>query len=640
MVLLSVSGVTVEYGTDVVLNNINFSINEGDRLGIVGVNGAGKSTLAKIIAGTFTPSAGSVYIAKDKTVSMLAQNAMLESENTVLAEMLDAFPEVVAAERRLGELSASIENHIGGNEAIEKYATLTEDFRKMGGYEYRSRTKSTLARFGFGEDSLDKTINKLSGGERTRLALVKLLLREPDLLILDEPTNHLDMETLAWLEEHLRSYKKTLILISHDRYFLDRAANKILDIEHTEATIYNGNYSAYAAQKAEQRKALAKKHELQQKEISRIEAIIDQQRRWGQAHNFITIKSKQKQIEHLEKDSVSAPKNLPKNISLRFSEARESGSDVLFAENISKSYGERKILSDISFEVKKRDRIMIVGPNGCGKSTLVRILGGLDEDYSGVLRFGYNVIPGYYDQEQQTLDNDSTVLEEVCRAHDKLTMPVVRSALASFLFFAEDMDKKVSVLSGGERARLMLCKMILSQINLLILDEPTNHLDIGSREALEDALMQFSGTIIAVSHDRYFVRKLSSKIFDMTSGLRIFCGSYDEYCEKKEQETVKSTAITQEKTVAESKQSYLDAKKNASDIRKNKSKIERCEAEIEKLEDEKSHLAKEAEGDASGDYVRLSEIYARTDEIDKLLESLYDDIDRAEKALAELGGEK
>lgn len=640
MVLLSVSGVTVEYGTDVVLNNINFSINEGDRLGIVGVNGAGKSTLAKIIAGTFTPSAGSVYIAKDKTVSMLAQNAMLESENTVLAEMLDAFPEIVAAERRLGELSASIENHIGGNEAIEKYATLTEDFRKMGGYEYRSRTKSTLARFGFGEDSLDKTINKLSGGERTRLALVKLLLREPDLLILDEPTNHLDMETLAWLEEHLRSYKKTLILISHDRYFLDRAANKILDIEHTEATIYNGNYSAYAAQKAEQRKALAKKHELQQKEISRIEAIIDQQRRWGQAHNFITIKSKQKQIEHLEKDSVSAPKNLPKNISLRFSEARESGSDVLFAENISKSYGERKILSDISFEVKKRDRIMIVGPNGCGKSTLVRILGGLDEDYSGVLRFGYNVIPGYYDQEQQTLDNDSTVLEEVCRAHDKLTMPVVRSALASFLFFAEDMDKKVSVLSGGERARLMLCKMILSQINLLILDEPTNHLDIGSREALEDALMQFSGTIIAVSHDRYFVRKLSSKIFDMTSGLRIFCGSYDEYCEKKEQETVKSTAITQEKTVAESKRSYLDAKKNASDIRKNKSKIERCEAEIEKLEDEKSHLAKEAEGDASGDYVRLSEIYARTDEIDKLLESLYDDIDRAEKALAELGGEK
>ena len=640
MVLLSVSGVTVEYGTDVVLNNINFSINDGDRLGIVGVNGAGKSTLAKIIAGTFTPSSGSVYIAKDKTVSMLAQNAMLESENTVLAEMLDAFPEIVAAERRIGELSASIENHIGGNEAIEKYATLTEDFRKMGGYEYRSRTKSTLARFGFGEDSLDKTINKLSGGERTRLALVKLLLREPDLLILDEPTNHLDMETLAWLEEHLRSYKKTLILISHDRYFLDRAANKILDIEHTEATIYNGNYSAYAAQKAEQRKALAKKHELQQKEISRIEAIIDQQRRWGQAHNFITIKSKQKQIEHLEKDSVSAPKNLPKNISLRFSEARESGSDVLFAENISKSYGERKILSDISFEVKKRDRIMIVGPNGCGKSTLVRILGGLDEDYSGVLRFGYNVIPGYYDQEQQTLDNDSTVLEEVCRAHDKLTMPVVRSALASFLFFAEDMDKKVSVLSGGERARLMLCKMILSQINLLILDEPTNHLDIGSREALEDALMQFSGTIIAVSHDRYFVRKLSSKIFDMTSGLRIFCGSYDEYCEKKEQETVKSTAITQEKTVAESKQSYLVAKKNASDIRKNKSKIERCEAEIEKLEDEKSHLAKEAEGDASGDYVRLSEIYARTDEIDKLLESLYDDIDRAEKALAELGGEK
>lgn len=640
MVLLSVSGVTVEYGTDVVLNNINFSINEGDKLGIVGVNGAGKSTLAKIIAGTFTPSSGNVYIAKDKTVSMLAQNAMLESDDTVLSEMSDAFPEIVATEKRLAELSESIENHIGGEAAIEKYAVLTEEFRKMGGYEYRSRIKSTLARFGFGEEFFDKTINTLSGGERTRLALVKLLLREPDLLILDEPTNHLDMDTLAWLEEHLRSYKKTLILISHDRYFLDRAANKILDIEHTEATIYPGNYSAYAAQKAEQRKALAKKHELQQKEISRIEAIIEQQRRWGQERNFITIKSKQKQIEHLKKDSVDAPKRDPKSISLHFSEARESGNDVLFAENISKSYGERKILENINFEVKKRDKIMIVGPNGCGKSTLVRIIGGLDEDYDGILRFGYNVISGYYDQEQQTLDDDSTVLEEVCRAHDKLTIPQVRSALASFLFFAEDMDKKVAVLSGGERARLMLCKMILSQINLLILDEPTNHLDIGSREALEDALMQFSGTIIAVSHDRYFVRKLSSKIFDMTDGLRIFAGNYDEYCEyrEKQKETAKNVDIAGEKPIAESKQSYLDAKKTASDIRKNKSKIERCEAEIEKLEEEKSHLEKEAEGDASGNYVRLSEIYARAEEIDKLLDSLYDEIDAAEKALAELGG--
>lgn len=635
MVLFSVSGVTVEYGTDVVLNNINFSVNEGDRMGIVGVNGAGKSTLAKIIAGTFTPSAGNVFIAGNRSVSMLEQNAMLDSSDTVFGEMLGAFPEILSTEKRLDSLSREMELHQSDERLIEEYAVLTESYKKLGGYEYRSRIRSTLARFGFGDDSLDKTINMLSGGERTRLALVRLLLREPDLLILDEPTNHLDIDTLSWLEEHLRSYRKTLILISHDRYFLDRATNKILDIEHTEATLYNGNYSAYAAQKAEARKALAKKHELQQKEIARIEAIIDQQRRWGQERNFITIKSKQKQIEHMEK--TDAPKNDPKSIHLKFNEAGESGSDVLFVENVCKAFSERKILDNICFEIKKRDRVMIIGPNGCGKSTLVRILGGLDEDYGGIVRFGYNVVTGYYDQEQQTLDDDSTVLEEVCRAHDKLTMPVVRSALASFLFYAEDMEKKVAVLSGGERARLMLCKMILSKINLLILDEPTNHLDIGSREALEDALMQFSGTIIAVSHDRYFVRKLASRIMDMSDGFRDYKGGYDDYTERCERMKNES-AECDEKSESENKQKYLETKKLASEIRKNETKIKRCEDEIEKLEAERSSLDKEASEQAASDYVRLAEIFARTEEIDKKLDGLYSEIDEAEKALSALGG--
>lgn len=637
MVLLSVSGICVEYGTDVVLDNINFSINEGDRVGVIGVNGAGKSTLAKIIAGTFQASRGNVFIAAGKTVAMLEQNAMLDSEETVLDAMLGAIPEITEAESRMDVLSGRMQDGVASDREISEYTLLTEKYKKIGGYEYRSKIKTTLARFGFGEDSHAKTVNMLSGGERTRLMLVKLLLREPDLLILDEPTNHLDIDTLSWLEEHLRTYKKTLMLISHDRYFLDRATNKILEIEHTRATLYTGNYTAFATQKAEARKVLARKYEFQQKEIARIEAIIEQQRRWGQEHNFITIKSKQKQIEHMEK--VSAPEKDPKSVRLKFSEAGESGNDVLAVENVCKSYGNRRVLSDISFDIKKRDKFMIIGPNGCGKSTLIRILGGIDEDYSGEVRQGYNVITGYYDQEQQTLDDDATVLEEVCRAHDKLTIPVVRSALASFLFFSEDMDKKVSVLSGGERARLMLCKMILSKINLLILDEPTNHLDIASREALEDALAEFAGTIIAVSHDRYFIKKLSTRIFDMSHvPPRDYRGGYEEYVQRVLSAESSAPSETDKRQDPDGKQRYLEAKKLTSDIRKNESRIKRDEQQITALEEERSALEKESAGEASSDYARLSEIYTRINEIDETLDSLYDDIAQAEQTLEELGG--
>ena len=635
MIVLSVKNVCVEYGTDVVLNNINFSVNEGDTVGVIGVNGAGKSTLAKIIAGTFSHFTGNVFVSAGKTVAMLEQNAMLQSEKCVFDEMLDAFPETVKTESKMEELSLKMSDGNATERDMAEYASLSEKFKEIGGYEYRSRIRSTLERFGFGEADFVKTINKLSGGERTRLELVKLLLREPDVLILDEPTNHLDIDTLSWLEDHLKAYKKTLILISHDRYFLDRVTNKILEIENTLATLYNGNYSSYAAQKAEARKAQKKKYELQQKEIARIEAIIDQQRRWGQEHNFITIKSKQKQIEHMEK--VNAPSNLPKGIRMAFADASESGSDVLFAENINRSFGERKVLDNISFEIKKRDRFFVIGPNGCGKSTLIRILGGLDEDYSGLVRFGYNVEKGYYDQELQTLDDNATVLEEICRSHDKLTISEVRSALASFMFFAEDMDKKISVLSGGERARLMLCKMILSKINLLILDEPTNHLDIGSREALEDALDEFTGTIIAVSHDRYFIKKLATRIFDMSKKPpKDFKGTYDEYVEKATAEA--EFLEIKEKNVSENKQKYLDAKKTAAEKRKNEAKIARCEDEIDSLEKERQALVKESEGDAAADYERLTRIYSRINEIDARTNDLFEEMEKAENALASIGG--
>ncbi|MBQ3490301.1 MAG: ABC-F family ATP-binding cassette domain-containing protein [Clostridia bacterium] len=640
MTILSVSDIRLEYGTDIILQKINFSVNEGDRLGIVGVNGAGKSTLLRIIAGTTEPSGGNIFIAKGKSIGMLEQNAMLESDKTLIAEMESAFPECKRIETRLAKLQSEIEADTSASHGeayerlISEFTNLTEKFKEIGGYEYQSRIRSMLTRFGFPESEQEKTIDTLSGGERTRLALVRLLLVEPDILILDEPTNHLDTDTLYWLEEHLRAYPKTLLLVSHDRYFLDRTATKILDIENTKAELYNGNYSAFATQKTEARKRLQKMYDLQQKEIARIEGIIQTQIHFGQEHNYITIASKKKQIEHMEK--IDAPERAPGSIRLAFAEAAESGNDVLEADGLSKSFGNRRLFSDLSFMIKKRDHVIIMGPNGCGKSTLIKVLGGFTEADSGVIEYGTGVIAGYYDQEQQTLDENKTVLEELCSAHEKLTITQIRTALAGFLFFAEDIEKKVSVLSGGEKARLMLCKMILSKVNLLILDEPTNHLDIASREALENALLSFGGTIVAVSHDRYFMKKLATRIFDLSNGFYDYHGSFDEYLEFKENHRIAvQTAVKAEKQESEGKIKYNEAKKLTSEIRKAEKRIERAENEIECLEEEKSVLEEEMNSSAATDYVRLSEISERISEIDARIDALFSDMEEAEAFLAE-----
>ncbi len=640
MTILSVSDVRLEYGTDIILQKINFSINEGDRLGIVGVNGAGKSTLLRIIAGTTEPSGGNVYIAKGKTVGMLEQNAMLESDKTLTEEMANAFSECQRIEKRLSELQEEIEGKANAahdenyERLISDFTRLTEKFREIGGYEYKSRIRSMLARFGFPESEQNKTIDTLSGGERTRLALVRLLLVEPDILILDEPTNHLDTDTLYWLEEHLRAYPKTLLLVSHDRYFLDRTATKILDIENTKAELYTGNYSAFAAQKLEARKRQQKMYDLQQKEIARIEGIIQTQIHFGQEHNYITIASKKKQIEHMDK--IDAPENAPGHIRLAFAEAAESGNDVLEADSLAKSFGAKKLFEDVSFMVKKKDHVIIMGPNGCGKSTLIKILGGFIDADGGAIEYGTGVIAGYYDQEQKTLDENKTVLEELCDAHEKLTLTQIRTALAGFLFFAEDIEKKVSVLSGGEKARLMLCKMILSKVNLLILDEPTNHLDISSREALENALLSFGGTIIAVSHDRYFMQKLATRIFDLSGGFYDYHGTFDEYLEFKEKRKTAEQVVTKTQTKAsEGKLKYNEAKKLTSEIRKAEKRIEKGEAEIEKLEEEKAALEEEMNTSAATDYVRLSEISKRLSEIDERIDEVFLDMEDAEIFLKE-----
>ena len=640
MTVLSVSDIRLEYGTDVILQKINFSINEGDRLGIVGVNGAGKSTLLRIIAGMTEPSGGNVYIAKGKTVGMLEQNAMLESDKTLTEEMANAFSECQRIEKRLAELQTEIEAQANAphDESYERliadFTRLTEKFREIGGYEYKSRIRSMLTRFGFPESEQNKTIDTLSGGERTRLALVRLLLVEPDILILDEPTNHLDTDTLYWLEEHLRAYPKTLLLVSHDRYFLDRTATKILDIENTKAELYTGNYSAFATQKLEARKRQQKMYDLQQKEIARIEGIIQTQIHFGQEHNYITIASKKKQIEHMDK--VDAPENAPGHIRLAFAEAAESGNDVLEADSLAKSFGTKKLFEDVSFMVKKKDHVIIMGPNGCGKSTLIKILGGFIDADGGAIEYGTGVIAGYYDQEQAKLDESKTIFEEISDSYPTLTQGQIRNMLAAFVFTGDDVFKPISALSGGEKGRVSLAKIMLSKANTLMLDEPTNHLDMFSKEVLESAITRYEGTCIYISHDRYFINKTAEKILELTpDGVILYNGNYDYYLEKKAerarneaekalQNPQKTTASAPAQPISETKNDWLKQKEQQAAERKLANKIKKVETEIEETE---AAIAQADEDMAAcgTDFSKANEIFEQKTKLEEKLEKLFEE---------------
>lgn len=631
MTAISLSGVSLEFGTDVILDNISFSLNEGDKLGIVGVNGAGKSTLFKIIRGEYSPTDGSVYISKDKSVGMLEQNTGFEGECTVLEGMLESFADLIADEKRLEELSARLEVTPADAELIASYTSLADRFKRAGGYEFRSRCKGILKNLGFDERFHALKISGLSGGQKTRLALARELITSPDILMLDEPTNHLDVETLAWLEDFLASYRGTLLVISHDRWFLDRVTTKTLEIENTHAQLYNGNYSRFVELKREMREIHERQYKNQQKEIARIEAYIEQQRRWNRERNIIAAESRQKTLDRMVK--IDRPEALPENIRLTFTKSGESGNDVLTVKGLGKSYPNKPLFSDVSFLVKKRDHLFIAGPNGCGKSTLIKIIAEKLGADTGSFEYGYNVNIGYYDQENQNLDPENTVLDELWNCYDGLTQTEIRSALALFLFKGDDIEKKVSVLSGGEKARLTLCKLILSKMNLLILDEPTNHLDIGSREALESALAEFDGTIIAVSHDRYFISKLATRVLDLGSKPALdFIGSYEEYKAYRARNAANAAQTTAVQIVTESKEQYLRAKEQASEQRKLKTRMRKNAEETAVLEKELEALAEKLADEAiQTDYVKVNELYTRQMEVEERLMELYEEAEGFEK---------
>lgn len=646
MIALSVSDVSLSFGAESVLKNISFSVNDGDRVGVIGVNGAGKTSLFRVITGEYTPDEGAVYLQRGYTVGCLEQNPDLTSlpaDTAALEYMYSAFPALLEMEGRIAELEGQVSALSAegkDDEAVRVTDALTELNRRFaldGGLEFRARCRSMLLRLGFEEELLKRSISTLSGGQYTRLALARLLATEPDVLMLDEPTNHLDIDALAWLEGFIAAYKKTVIIISHDRYFLDRTTNKTLHIQYAAARLYNGNYTETKDMQEAERASIEKRYREQQKEIAKIKANIEFQRRCNREHNFVTIRSKEKQLERMEK--VELLPDAPRDIRMSFNTEEQSAGDVLEVKNLSFSYSDAPLINDISFLIRRYERVLFLGKNGCGKSTLMKLINSRLTPTAGKLTLGYNIKIGYYDQENRGLSLDKTVMEEIHDEYPDKKDGELRSVLALFLFGADDIDKPISVLSGGERARLTLAKLMLKKVNLLVMDEPTNHLDIGSAEALENALLAFEGTIIAVSHDRYFINRIATRIIELDRGserglydysLEDYDDAYTEYMRIRE--TLREARAAAEASAAAevseaksgTKEDYERRKRENSDRRARERRICEAKAAIEKLEAELEALEAELFGDAASDYVRAAEIEERKAQIEEELLSLYE----------------
>ena len=640
MIALSTSDVSLSFGAEEILNNISFAVNDGDRVGIIGVNGAGKTSLFKVITGDYSPDRGAVYIQKGHTVGVLEQNpdltglpatmSCIEYMYTAFEHLLKMEAEMKRIESLLDE-AARLQHHDEATTLATRLAEYNRKFAESGGLEFRGRCRSMLLRLGFDDELIKREIQTLSGGQHTRLALSRLLATEPDILMLDEPTNHLDIDALAWLESFISDYKKTVLIISHDRYFLDKTTNKTLHLQNGRARLYHGNYSACKKQQEEETASLEKRYKEQQKIIAKIQANIEFQRRCNREHNFVTIRSKEKQLERMEKVEL-APK-APKDIRLSFLNEEESTNDVLEAKELSFSYGKKELIKNLSFLIRRRERVMFLGPNGSGKSTLMKLINSLIVPQHGKIVLGYNIKIGYYDQENRGLSLNKTVFEEMRDEYPEKKDVELRSTLALFLFDADDIDKPISTLSGGERARLTLAKLILKKVNLLVMDEPTNHLDIGSCDALENALLAFDGTIVAVSHDRYFINRIATRIIeldpDRDSGmldyiLEEYDDAFAEYLHLREIRKADAAAAQPLKKASDSKQDYEQKKRENAQKRAEEKKRERAEKRIAELEAESERLDEELFGPAASDYLRAAEIDKRKNEIEEELLSLYE----------------
>ncbi|MBS6886837.1 MAG: ABC-F family ATP-binding cassette domain-containing protein [Clostridium sp.] len=538
MIVLSCKNISKSYGIDEILKDVTLSINEGDRVGIIGANGEGKSTLFKILSKQLSFDDGEIFIDKNKTLGYLAQHLDLDTKNTLYNEMLLVFSDLIRLEEKLLDLENKMNEPYDESKAdyhnkiINDYNTSQELYSHRGGYTYKGEINKVLKGLGFSEEDFDKEISKLSGGQKTRVALCKLLLLSPDILLLDEPTNHLDLEAIEWLEEYLKSYKGTILVISHDRFFLDSVTNRTFQVINGHVNCYNASYTKFLELREKDYESQLKAYNLQQAEIKRQEAIIEKFRSFNREKSIRAAESREKALDRMEK--IDAPDEEKGPAKIKFETSVKSGYDVLHAENLSKSFGDKHLFSNLSLDLKRGEKIALIGENGRGKTTLFNILMDKIKPDSGVKVLGTNVNIGYYDQEQSNLCEDKTIIDEVWDDFPELTTSQVRGALATFLFTGEDVFKTINKLSGGEKCRINLLKLMLSRSNLLLLDEPTNHLDILSREALEEAILSYDGTLIVISHDRYFLNKVINRIVELQEeGTTEYLGNYSYYVEKK-----------------------------------------------------------------------------------------------------------
>ncbi len=597
--ILSVSNINKSFNEVPVLKNISFHIEDNEKAAIVGINGAGKTTLLRIIMGELSADEGLVTFAKDKTVGYLSQHEAVSGENTIYQELLTVKQDILDMERQMHTIELQMKT--ASKELLEKlmdsYAALTHAYEAANGYAYKSEVTGVLKGLGFSEEDFGKSVSTLSGGQKTRVALGKLLLLKPNLIILDEPTNHLDLQSIAWLETYLLNYKGAVIIVSHDRYFLDRIANKVIELDNTNATVFSGNYSAYAAGKELLRAAAYNAYMKQQQEIKHQEAVIEKLKSFNREKSIKRAESREKMLQKIE--VLEKPVEVRADMHLTLEPKFQSGNDVLQVEGLSKAFGPLTLFEDLSFDLKKGEHVAVIGDNGTGKTTILKIINELLPPDRGTIRLGTNVAIGYYDQEHHVLHPEKTLFQEISDDYPTLNNTEIRNTLAAFLFTGEDVFKTIKTLSGGERGRLSLAKLMLSEANFLILDEPTNHLDIMSKEILEDALCAYTGTVLYVSHDRYFINKTAHRILDLNRRtLTNYLGNYDYYLEKKEEQLAKidasfavsqtgNAAVTGSKTdglPSAAKQDWKAMKEQQAAQRKRENDLKKCEERIETLE--------------------------------------------------------
>ena len=630
--ILNATNISKSFGSSEIIKDATFLVNEHEKVAIVGVNGAGKTTLLKILTGEESADSGSITLAKDAKLGYLRQINNVDSALSIIDELYTVIEPILNMEKRMSQMQEDMK-HLTGSELEELYSSytaLTHSYELMDGYAAKSRVVGILKGLSFEEIDFDRKINTLSGGQKTRVFLAKLLLEEPDIILLDEPTNHLDLRSIEWLESYLLNYKGAVIIVSHDRYFLDKIVSKVIDIENGNVQMYLGNYTDFSNKKQMLLDAKMKEYLNQQQEIKHQEAVITKLKQFNREKSIKRAESRQKQLEKIER--VEAPQTYSENMRLSLDISKESGKDVLTVQNLSKSFDQKKLFWDINFEIKRGERVAIIGDNGTGKTTLLKIINGLLNPDTGEVIYGSNVSVAYYDQEHQVLHMDKTLFDELSDTYPDMTNTQIRNILAAFLFTGEDAYKKIADLSGGERGRVSLVKLMLSKANFLLLDEPTNHLDIVSKDVLENALNNFPGTVCYVSHDRYFINKTATRILDLTENrLLNYIGNYDYYIEKREavEEAANLTNTEQAEKpadVSESKKEWIDNKTALAQKKKVKNALNKCEKEISEIEDKLQAVDEEfANPENASNVGKLMELQKQKEALEKRLDKLMED---------------